>query len=1138
MLPRTSLPLYRVLEEEVEFLHGSDQRLVGANATPSDAVRDDAATDDRFLAATAPLNLMGREKLEARIAAQPPESGPRVATSAGQAAPKSEYPYTRLAQWVRAHTDGDVGEALLDKIKLDTNELLAAEPWLRDAALRPYTRGLLKTYFEQRQDQTKPGETTARSTRRIEPWSPEKRRYLNRLLIEDAFVEYIQPDDSRRLREVLVKMGGENQAALCLSGGGIRSATFALGVLQGLARAPLRTSTDPNVLSRFAYLSTVSGGGYLGGWLSAWSHQVGFRRVVEQLKGSRDPAASPLEAEPMPIRHLRQYSNYLSPRLGLFSADTWTLVSTYLRNLLMVWLVVMPFLAAATALPWVVATLAEFRGWGPTTNRVLFYGLLAAAMGLMTYGLHFVHAYFPPRDAPTERAQPVAPASERDQSAFLRRCLVPLALAILLWMFSWRWFNKWEVQIPWPDGWWDRDTVLFMVGGALVHGVSWGIAFMQETRVQKKNPHGGRSVGNRATIFGGIVLTGGIGGYLLLRLGQALNGLAETAGSEFLYPCLAFPGVFLTVLVAGYLFEGGFSRFVKDAQREWMARYGAWILIAAVAWLALTGLVLGGPLLVAHLTDQLRVAAGGVGIGSAVLTALLGQSPKTGGDGEAAGSRRGTGSARDLLGLLSSLTLPLVAIITIVALFVALSLLNAELMRVTADWFGWYAPRSVSGLVSVNPLVPLAIGAGLLGIGFGAAALVNTNRFSLHALYRARLIRAYLGASRPPGERKPNPFTGFDETDNPVVGDLATPPLQPGAGAEKGPFHVVNLALNLVAGQNLAWQERKAESFTVTCLHAGATNLGYRPTSFNGQTDGLENTLYGGTRGISLGTAVTISGAAASPNMGYHSSPVIAFLMTLFNIRLGWWLGNPGPAGDDTFHRSEPRLAVRPIFDELLANTDDVNPYVYLSDGGHFENLGLYEMVLRRNRFILVSDAGCDETCSLEDLGNAIRKIRIDLGIPVEFSTEFKIRARSDDPAAPAGRYWAMGRIRYAVIDGTLPDDDGLILYVKPGFYGHEPRDVFNYASANKAFPHETTGDQFFSESQFESYRALGLHVVTTLQQELGTSVESLFDASVRKKFLQNGTWGPAPARAAATRRAWTADVLGQMLKRYKNPNA
>ena len=107
-------------------------------------------------------------------------------------------------------------------------------------------------------------------------------------------------------------------------------------------------------------------------------------------------------------------------------------------------------------------------------------------------------------------------------------------------------------------------------------------------------------------------------------------------------------------------------------------------------------------------------------------------------------------------------------------------------------------------------------------------------------------------------------------------------------------LHVINLTLNLVKGDNLAWQQRKAASFTVSPLHAGSYQLGFRRSS-----------EYGGfTGGISLGTAATISGAAANPNMGYFSSSsLVTFFMTFFNVRLGWWLGNPGRAGDTVLSR-------------------------------------------------------------------------------------------------------------------------------------------------------------------------------------------------------------------------------------------
>jgi len=291
------------------------------------------------------------------------------------------------------------------------------------------------------------------------------------------------------------------------------------------------------------------------------------------------------------------------------------------------------------------------------------------------------------------------------------------------------------------------------------------------------------------------------------------------------------------------------------------------------------------------------------------------------------------------------------------------------------------------------------------------------------------------------------------------------------------PMHVVNTCLNLTGGEKLAWQQRKAESFTISPLHCGSLYLGYR--------DARE---YGGDDGISLGTAVTISGAAASPNQGYHSSMPLAFILTLLNVRLGSWLGNPGLAGESTYKMSNPRSNLETLAHELAGDTNDQCSWIYLSDGGHFENLALYEMVLRRCRYIVLTDGGCDPKFTFEDLGNAIRKIRTDLGVPIDIeSVDMVPRAGPGEPLRN-GSYVTTATIRYSAVDGNGPESDGTLVYLKPSVYDEKffPRDVYNYAQESPTFPHETTADQFFSESQFESYRALGRHVVDVIRGDSG----------------------------------------------------
>jgi hypothetical protein len=160
----------------------------------------------------------------------------------------------------------------------------------------------------------------------------------------------------------------------------------------------------------------------------------------------------------------------------------------------------------------------------------------------------------------------------------------------------------------------------------------------------------------------------------------------------------------------------------------------------------------------------------------------------------------------------------------------------------------------------------------------------------------------------------------------------------------------------------------------------------------------------------------------------------------------------------------------------LTGNTTARTRFVNLSDGGHFENLGLYEMVRRRCHCIIVSDAGCDPAYTFEDLSNAVRKIRIDFSIPIEFPPDGL--GMSVAGQGTANRHIAIGTIRYSAVDG--PVADGVLIYMKATLSGDEPVDVLNYARSHPIFPHESTANQFFTEAQFESYRVLGLH---TLQQ-------------------------------------------------------
>jgi hypothetical protein len=209
---------------------------------------------------------------------------------------------------------------------------------------------------------------------------------------------------------------------------------------------------------------------------------------------------------------------------------------------------------------------------------------------------------------------------------------------------------------------------------------------------------------------------------------------------------------------------------------------------------------------------------------------------------------------------------------------------------------------------------------------------------------------------------------------------------------------------------------------------------------------------------------MAISGAAVNPNSGYHSKPAIAFLLSLFNVRLGWWLRNP--ADQHSPEDPSPRFGLLYLLRELGGYTNVRSPYLNLSDGGHFDNMGLYEMVRRRCRFVILCDAEQDERFVYEGLGSAIRKCRTDFGVEIDLDPR-----RIKPVEGTQNVHCAVGDITYQ--DGT----SGYLLYIKTGLTGDEPADVLEYRNRFSEFPHQPTTDQFFTESQFESYRCLGHHV-------------------------------------------------------------
>lgn len=836
--------------------------------------------------------------------------------------------------------------------------------------------------------------------------------------------------------------------ALCISGGGIRSATFALGAIQGLAKHRL--------LERFDYLSTVSGGGFAGSWLTAWSHRSGgLQNILPGLQPDARPAAP---GEPDPVGHLRDYNNYMTPRIGVLSADTWSLAATILINLLLNWLVLLPLLMAVLMLPRLFLAVLVYPeiAFGPAMfggpvspnygaleldavsgSPVVHYGLPLLAGGL------FAIAMFN-----TLRYLPGVGRVDHTRADYLAWVLAPLVVALLAYIaFDSLYYlgSAFTVQGSLPR----------QILGALVPGV---VAWVAYRLIASRSPGTERLAARLPLAIFFMAAGTGLSSWLATNF-LLWSPNADTALSWPAYVTVAPVATLLGYILGTVLFVGLSSHVLKDEDREWMSRSVAAMLMFCSAWLLACGTVLVAPQWVldwdAWAPKALASAGALSGWASAFGGRLLERNAPAG------------GAPPDKTWSAMALVVQWAPAVFIIVLGIGLALVTDVLLSVvqqlpgsghwpglqllTLDgaalsWDDHYAVLGRSGLLLVT-----AVALALLAFSWIGARFVNINTFSLHGMYRDRLVRAYLGASNP--KRNANKFTGFAPDD-----DIPMHAIDPA----QRPMPVVNLTLNLVHANRLAWQQRKAQPFTVTPLHCGNHDLGYRSTA-----------RYGGRAGITLGTAVAISGAAASPSMGHYSSRAVGFIMTLLNARLGAWLGNPGPAGACTWGYAGPRSAIQSLAKEALGLTSNQNPYVYLSDGGHFENLGLYQMVLRRCRHIVVLDAGADPGLDLADLGDALRKIRIDLGIPITFddASMNALRARQSR--------CAVARIAYSEVDAGAPD--GRLVYIKPVLLGNEPPDVGSYGRLHPAFPHQNTAEQWFDESQTESYRMLGLQSINDL---------------------------------------------------------
>jgi hypothetical protein len=897
-------------------------------------------------------------------------------------------------------------------------------------------------------------------------------------------------DADRPLKNILHAM---NASALCLSGGGIRSASFGLGLLEALARFSCSGGTSDGLLNRIDYLSTVSGGGYIGSWVMAWVYrrwsaagsetcQSSFQEVVLALAGQSDVTVG--DPEPQSVRHLRSYTSFLAPTLGM-TLDTFTLAAIVLRNLLVNWVMLLPVLFA-------VAALAQTSGYLLISMRDWLSGSPSHELLRIVLGFLFALAALAAGEALPSHQQSGAKERWRRTCAIVFRITVPIGCWLLVVFPVPACLGGASPCGPSDFLTWQQLLPVFAMGLVGYGVLSLFIWVAYSGRVNEMLAKGGSESGfwRRKGTVAILMILATIGTALLasallslvehgifpllIRPNPGWTWVNTYVGRDGLFATFSVPLVVSILMITTALFCAVLGLFEQEEDREWWARMGGALLRFSSVWIIVHGLLFFGP----TVWHRMWVAAGGLLLGFG--GSLAGFSGAT-----SAGSRPVKSAELGTVGKFLqkyNLILPVVGAAAILLIFLgAMTLaqkLNLVLRGLLASKFHWQWAKNMhmhGWHASLGSAIVLLVVCLLLMVLANLA--ININLFSLHGMYRMRLMRAFLGASNV--ARRPDPFTNFDPSDTPLEIDLPS---------EKGvPLHVICTTLNLVGTHNTAWMQRRAESFTFSPVAAGGWRVGYAPAE-----------IYGGMRGVSLATALSISGAAFNPNMGYQSSPLLSLLMTFFNMRLGCWLPNPKrPASesglgkyDKAFlSKSGPSFALKPLLQEALGQTNDTNRWIELTDGGHFENLALYEMVMRRCKLIIVSDAGADPKCQFEDLGNAIRKIQIDLGVPIVFTKGLKMESGFH----VANKYCAVAEIQYQWADDPGPgqkteDLVGHLIYIKPGLNGSEPIDVQQYARVHSTFPHEKTANQFFDEPQFESYRNLAFHEVMAIVRQASTS--------------------------------------------------
>jgi predicted acylesterase/phospholipase RssA len=866
---------------------------------------------------------------------------------------------------------------------------------------------------------------------------------------------------------------------LALSGGGIRSAAVCLGVLQGL--------NHHGLLSRIDYLSTVSGGGYMGSSFTATMTRTGAF-AFGLGKGDGKEKATEIKDTPA-VGHLRNYSNYLIPA-GF--RDALTGVAIVARGLvanLGLTLPVVLLLAALTIFSNPARScleVANFFGVELAASqrssvlllylpKTLAFTSLGAVVALCLIVLSGVMRWLGNRFAtPTVYLAGIALAMGAicDFARFVsvENFALTLASALLglLFFFVWALLRSFAPPDRLPEfrGHGPTIAATYLVLVVLI-GFFEFQPFMVAGMFDVADGASGQSSG---------LVTGVAVGWIksLAAITAPIAGVVTLFRQQF----------------ADLLKGNSVSSEIGSMVLAYAAKAAVWAAGAALPLLIWMGYlylcywgipndVIAGQKPACSLSEAEQASANGQGLPARAADSFAG---KIQFDSQA---KSFTAEITSKAGSKATDRKPTVT---------PTSHVPAWLAAPAAWLFGFTGNRSMAWLY--------VVAAGLM---FFLSWWLRPNANSLHRLYRDRLSKAFLFDPTPPkpAEAKRPDDAKRDETsldqgrdfeplDDVKLSDLMYPglrrlpadqggkrmsPAQQKAQvpAEKlqAPYHLINSALNVQGSDYANRRGRNADFFLFSSKYVGSEATGYAPT------EAFEKLVPG----LDLATAVAISGAAASSNMGSNSIRPLTPTLALLNVRLGYWLRNPRYLTEWMKNEARRRASVLYLWSEISGRLYENSDAVYLTDGGHIENLGVYELLRRRCRVIIAVDAEADAAMHFSSLVALQRYARIDLGIridlpwaPIQATTLAWMNSNAGKPPSPAptasdGPHVAIGIIDYG--DG----EKGYLVYIKSSLTGEENDYIRDYARRFNRFPQETTGDQFFSEEQFEVYRSLGFHM-------------------------------------------------------------